>query len=109
WGVEAASQTHKPSSSNSGKIHCRLTVRKPERGKGQCLLCRRHPGRDSNALVENRRPKGHLPHLDPALQTRAGKLARNCKATWSCPYPGRERAKKRRRRAGKRATNQGSK
>ena len=35
---------------DSGKIYCCLTVRKSKRRKGQCLLCRRNPGRDSDRL-----------------------------------------------------------
>ena len=39
---------------DSRKIDRRITLRKSERGKGQRLLRRRHPGRDSDALIEDR-------------------------------------------------------
>ena len=40
--------------SDSGKIDRRFAVRKPQRRKSQRLLCRWHPGRDSDAPVEDR-------------------------------------------------------
>ena len=40
---------------NSRKIDRRLTLRKPERRKSQRLLCRRNPGRNSDALIQDRR------------------------------------------------------
>src|SRR5205823_11163934 len=52
------------------KKHRRLALRKPERRQSERLLCRRHPGRNSEPLVEDRRPKSHLAHLDAALQKR---------------------------------------
>ena len=41
----------------------------------QRLLCGRHPGRDSDPLIEDRRSEGDLAHIDAALQERAGKSA----------------------------------
>ena len=43
--------------------------------KDERLLCRRHPGRDSDALIEDRRSEGDLAYIHAALQKRAGKLA----------------------------------
>ena len=43
--------------------------------KAKRLLCRRHPGRNSDALIEDRRPESDLAHIDAALQERAGKPA----------------------------------
>ena len=85
-----------------------LPFRKPERRQSQRLLCRRHPGRDSDALIQDRRSEGHLAHIDAALQKRAGKPARDRQATWRRPHPGRKRAEERRRRACERAANQSS-
>src|SRR4029453_3566798 len=53
---------------NSRKEHSRATFRKSERGKGQCLLCQRNPGRDSDALIEDCRSEGDLAHIHAALQ-----------------------------------------
>ena len=39
--------------------------------KGQRLLCRRNSGRDSDALIQDRRFEGHLAHIYAALQKRA--------------------------------------
>ena len=43
--------------------------------QSQRLLCRWHPGRNSDALSEDRRSEGDLAHIDAALQKRAGKPA----------------------------------
>src|SRR6266480_7918671 len=94
--------------SDSRKINRRLTLRKPERRKSQRLLCQWNPGRDSDALIEDRRSEGDLAHIYAALQERAGKPARDRKATWRRPYPGRKRAEERRRRARQRAADQSS-
>ena len=79
-----------------------------KRRQSQRLLCRRHPGRNSDALIQDRRSEGDLAHIDAALQKRAGKPARDRQATWRRPHPGRKRAEKRRCRAGERAANQSS-
>ena len=50
-----------------GKEYRRSSIRKPERRKSQRLLCRRHPGRDSDALIQDRRFEGDLAHLHAAL------------------------------------------
>ena len=60
---------------DSGKIDRCSSLRKPERRESKQLLCRRHSERDSDALIEDRRPEGHLADLDRALQERAGKPA----------------------------------
>ena len=78
------------------------------RRQSQRLLCRRHPGRDSDALIQDRRSEGDLAHIDAALQERAGKPARDRQATWRRPHPGRKRAEERRRRARERAADQSS-
>ncbi len=44
--------------------------------------------------------------FDATLQKRAGKPARDRKAAWRCPHPGRKRAEERRRRARERAADQ---
>src|SRR6266480_4249589 len=53
--------------SDSRKINRRLTLRKPERRKSQRLLCRRNPGRDSDALIQDRRSEGHLAYIHATL------------------------------------------
>src|SRR5882672_9588609 len=68
--------------SDSGKINRRLTLRKPERRKSQRLLCQRNPGRDSDAVIQDRRSEGDLADIDAALQERAGKPARSRQTTW---------------------------
>src|SRR5438132_11331911 len=57
----------------AGKKHRGASIRKLERRKSERLLCRRHPGRDPDALIQNRRSEGDLAHIDAALQKRAGK------------------------------------
>src|SRR6266480_7426334 len=59
----------------AGKEHRGASVRKSERRQSERLLCRRHPGRDSGALIEDRRSEGDLAHIHAALQKRAGKPA----------------------------------
>src|SRR6202035_2959999 len=54
--------------SHSRKIDCRPAVPKPEQRQGERLLCRRHSGRDIDALVQDRRSQSHLAHIDAALQ-----------------------------------------
>ncbi len=61
--------------SDCGEIDRRPALRKPEPGPRQRLLCRRHPGRDPDALIQNRGFEGDLAHIHPALQERARKLA----------------------------------
>src|SRR5436305_15344645 len=58
-----------------GKEYRRSSLRKSERRKSQRVLCRGYPGRDSDALIQNRRSKSNLAHIDAALQKRAGKSA----------------------------------
>src|SRR4029077_16482407 len=89
--------------SGSGKIDCCFTVRKSERRKGQRLFCRRNPGRDPDALIEDRRSEGDLAHIYAALQKYAGKSAGDRKATWRRPCLGRKRAKEWRHRTRKRS------
>ena len=74
--------------------------------QGKRLLCRWHPGRNSDALSEDRRSEGDLAHIHAALQKRAGESARDRKATWGRPHLGRKRAKSRQRGAHQRAVNQ---
>ena len=45
------------------------------RRQRQRLLCRRHSGRNSDALIQDRRSEGDLAHIHAALQKRAGKPA----------------------------------
>ena len=55
WSVEKAGR--KPSSQASAipeKSHCCFAIRKPKRRKSKRLLCRRNPGRDSDALIQDR-------------------------------------------------------
>jgi hypothetical protein len=40
------------------------------------------PGRDSDALIQDRRSEGDLPHIDAALYKCAWKPCRNREATW---------------------------
>src|SRR2546425_1956876 len=65
----------------AGKEHRRLTVRKPERRQSKRIFCRRHPGRDSDALIEDRRSEGDLAYLDSTLQKHSGKPPRDREAT----------------------------
>ena len=65
-----------------GKIDRGAAVRKPERGKIERVFRRRHSGRNIDALIQDRRLEGDLAHIDPALQKRAGKSARDRPATW---------------------------
>ena len=53
---------------NSRKINRGPAVRKPERRKSQRLFCRWNPGRNSDALIQDRRLEGHLAHIHAALQ-----------------------------------------
>jgi hypothetical protein len=53
---------------NSRKINRGPAVRKPERRKSQRPFCRRNPGRNSDALIQDRRLEGHLAHIHAALQ-----------------------------------------
>ncbi len=36
------------------QVDCGIAVRKPQRRQSERLLCRRHPGRDSDALIQDR-------------------------------------------------------
>src|SRR5207253_9731353 len=70
--VKAPEQTGFTSGCDSRKIDCCFAVRKPQRGKGQRLLRRRHPGRDSDTPIKDRRSKSHLAHIHSTLQKRPG-------------------------------------
>jgi hypothetical protein len=93
--ISAEAETKQLDGWDSGKKHRGFAFPKPERRESERLLCRRHPGRDSDALIEDRRPEGHLAHIDAALQKRAGEPARDRQAAWRRPHPGRQRAEER--------------
>src|SRR5262249_55627633 len=83
----------------SEEKHSSTSLREPERGKSKRLLCRRHPGRDSEPLIKDLRSERDLADLDSTLQKHAGKSSRDRKATGGRTYRGRKRAKERRRSA----------
>ena len=43
-------------------------LREPQRRPSECLLCRRHPGRDPDIVVEDRRAESDLANLRPLCQ-----------------------------------------
>ena len=55
-----------------GKIDRGPALREPERRKAKRLLRRWHPGRNPDAVVEDRRAESHLAHFDPEIQKCAG-------------------------------------
>src|SRR6476659_2181472 len=67
---------------SSRKEHRRLTVRKPERGRRKRLLRRRRPGRDFDALIQDRRFEGHLAQIDTAVSEQTRESLRDRKAAW---------------------------
>src|SRR6476469_670233 len=67
---------------SSRKEHRRLTVRKPERRRRERLLRRRRPGRDSDALIQDRRFEGHLAHIDTEVSEQTRESLRDRKAAW---------------------------
>jgi len=56
--------------SYSRKKHRCNAIRESERRKIQRLLCRRHSGRDSDTIIQDRRSKGDLTFINAALQKR---------------------------------------
>ena len=91
-----------------GKKHCRSPLRKLKPRSRQRLFRRRRPGRDPDAVIQNRRFEGDLAYIHAALQERAGKPARDRPAAWGRPHPGRKRAEEWRRRARECAADQSS-
>src|SRR6266550_5169613 len=67
---------------SSRKEHRRLAVRKPERRQRKRLLRRRRPGRDSDALIQDRRFEGHLAQIDTTVSEQTRKSLRDRKAAW---------------------------
>jgi hypothetical protein len=63
--------------------------RDPDNG----LLCRRHPGRDPDTLIQDCRSEGDLAYIDAKVQERAGQSARNRKTAGRCEYPRGQRPK----------------
>ena len=85
-----------------------LPVRKLEQRQTKRLLCRRHPGRDSDALIEDRRSKGDFAHLDADVTKARRKTWEIARQLGVAHVLGRKRAEERRRRARQCAADQGS-
>ena len=60
----------------SGKKHRCSSVRKPEPRSGQRLLCRRHPGGNSDAPSQDRGFESDFAHFNAALQKQRRKICR---------------------------------